>query len=66
VENGKLVVKRKGKIYLGRPVRRWEDNINMVFIRREEGISGLDSAGLGYGPVSGFFFLRAVMNLQVL
>jgi len=44
-----LVGKPEGKRPLGRPGRRWEDNIKMDF--RKVGC-GLDRAGSGYGQVA--------------
>jgi hypothetical protein len=49
-----LVGRPEGKRPLGRPRRRWEDNIKMYL--RETGIDGdeLDSAVSEYGQVTGF------------
>jgi hypothetical protein len=48
-----LIGRPEVKIPLGRPRRRWEDNIKVHL--REIGIDGLmDSAGSGYGPVASF------------
>jgi hypothetical protein len=46
------VGKPEGKRPLGRPRRRWEDNIRMDL--REIGC-GLDSSGLGQGPVVAYY-----------
>jgi hypothetical protein len=43
MEEGVLVGRPKGKILLGRPRQRWEDNVKMDF--REIGING----GIGFG-----------------
>jgi hypothetical protein len=44
-----LVRKPEGKRPLGRPRRRWEDNIKMNLRK-----IGIDSAGSGYDPLAGF------------
>jgi hypothetical protein len=46
-----LVGKPEGKRPLGRPRRRWVDNIKMDL--RETGWYGLDQTGSGYGQVEG-------------
>jgi hypothetical protein len=46
-----LLRKSQGKRPLGRPRRRWVDNIKMDL--REIGWDGLDRSGLGLGPVEG-------------
>jgi hypothetical protein len=57
-----LVGKPEGRRPLGRPRRRWEDNIKMDL--REVGWGhGLDPSGSGWGQVASF--LNAVMNLRV-
>ena len=47
-----LMGKAEGKRPLGRPKRRWEDNIKMHLQRWEVG-NGLNESGLGYGQVAG-------------
>jgi hypothetical protein len=47
-----LVEKPEGKRPLGRPRRRWEDNIKMDFQDVGRGL-GLDRSGSGYGQVAG-------------
>jgi hypothetical protein len=42
-----LVGKPVGKRPLGRPRRRWEDNIKMEMLRKLEGSWGLDGVGSG-------------------
>ena len=48
-----LVGKPEGKRPLGRPRRRWEDNIKMDFQEVGGGLWGLDGVGSGYGQVAG-------------
>ena len=48
-----LVGKPEGKRPLGRPRRRWEDNIKMDLKEVGCGGYGLDLAGLGSGQVRG-------------
>ena len=48
-----LVGKPEGKRPLGRPRRRWEDNIKMELQEVEFGVNGLDRGGLGWGQVAG-------------
>jgi hypothetical protein len=48
-----LVGKPEGKRPLGRPRRRWEDGIRMDLREWLGGGGGLDSSGLGQGPVAG-------------
>ena len=48
-----LVGKPEGKRPLGRPKRRWEDNIKMDFQEVGCGGHGLDRAGSGSGHVAG-------------
>ena len=43
---GFLTGKHEGKRRLGRPRRRWKDNINMG-LRKRDGEDGLDSSGSG-------------------
>ena len=47
-----LVRRPEGKRPLGRPRRRWEDNIKMFFEICDRG-SGLDLSGSGQGQVGG-------------
>jgi hypothetical protein len=56
--------KPKGKRTLGRPRRRWEDNIKMDLQEVECRAYGLDQAGSGEGQVAGC--VNAVMNLRLL
>ena len=42
-----LVGKREGKRPLGRPRRRWEDNIKMDLLEVGRGLWGLDGVGSG-------------------
>jgi hypothetical protein len=51
-----LVGKQEGKRLLGKPRRRYVDNIKMDFreIRRD----GLDLSGSGYGPVGRLLLTR--------
>jgi hypothetical protein len=44
----------EGKRLLGTPRRRWEDNIKRDLRGERDRWGELDSAGSGYGPVSGF------------
>jgi hypothetical protein len=54
-----LVGKPEGRRPLGRPTRRWEDNIKMDF--QEVGWGhGLDQSGSGYGQA----VVNAVMKLR--
>jgi hypothetical protein len=48
-----LVGKPKGKIPLGRPRRRWEDNIKMGFSGSGRGLWGLVGSWLRIGKVGG-------------
>ena len=50
---GILVGKPEGKKPLGRPRRRWEDNIKMDLQEVGCGGYGLDRAGSGEGQVAG-------------
>jgi hypothetical protein len=54
--------KSEGKRHLGRPRRRWEDNIK-TDIRNRMGWYGLDSSGSGYGPLAGL--VKPIMNLRI-
>jgi hypothetical protein len=47
-----LIGKSEGKRPLGRPKRRWEDNIRMD-VGNRVGRYGLDSSGSREGPVAG-------------
>jgi hypothetical protein len=49
MENGYnvLVENPEGKSPLGRPRRRWEDNIGMDLMKLKVGRYGLDASGLG-------------------
>jgi hypothetical protein len=58
-----LVGRPEGKRPLGRPRRRWEDNIKMDF--REIGIDGVNWIWLAQDRVHWRAFMNAVMNLQV-
>jgi hypothetical protein len=53
----------KGKRPLGRPRRRWEDNIKTDL--REIGIDGANRIGLTQNRVQWRAFVNTVMNLQV-
>jgi hypothetical protein len=57
-----LVGRSEGKIPLGRPRRRWEDNIKRI-LRNWIGDHGLNWSGLEHGEMAGF--VNAVMNRQV-
>ena len=58
-----LVGKRKGKRSLGRPRRRWEDNIKMD--RQEVGCGGMDWIELTQDRDRWRAFVTAVMNFRV-
>jgi hypothetical protein len=58
-----LVVRPEGKRPLGRPRRRWEDNIKMDL--REIGIDGANWIQLAQDRVRRRAFMSTVMNLQV-
>jgi hypothetical protein len=58
-----LVGRPEGKRPLGRPRRRWEDNIKMDL--REIGINEVSRIRLAEGKVWWRAFVNAVMNLQV-
>jgi hypothetical protein len=53
----------EGKRPLGRPRRRWEDNIKMD--RREIGIDGANWIQLAQDRVQWWVFVNTVMNLRV-
>jgi hypothetical protein len=59
-----LIGRTKGKRPLGRPKRRWEDNIKMDL--REIGIDGANWIQLAQDRVQWQAFVNTVMNLQVL
>jgi hypothetical protein len=48
-----LVRKTEGTRTLGRPRRRWKDNIRMDLREISWEVCGLDSSGSGWGPVTG-------------
>jgi hypothetical protein len=58
-----LVGKPEGKIPLGRPKRRWEDNIRMNL--QEVGCGGLDWIRLAQDRDRWRAIVSAVMNLRV-
>jgi hypothetical protein len=58
-----LVGRPKGKRPLGRPRRRWEDNIKIDL--RVTGIDGTNWIRLAQDRVQWWAFVSAVMNLQV-
>jgi hypothetical protein len=58
-----LVGKPEGKRPLGRPRRRWEDNIKMDM--REIGIDGANWIRLAQDRVQWRAFVNTVMNLRV-
>jgi hypothetical protein len=58
-----LVGRPEGKRPLGRPRRRWEDNINMDL--REIGIDGENWIRLAQDRVRWRYFVSTVMNLLV-
>jgi hypothetical protein len=58
-----LVGRPEGKKPLGRPRRRWEDNIKMDL--REIGIDGANWIRLAQDRVQWRAFVRTVMNLRV-
>jgi hypothetical protein len=58
-----LMGKPEGKTSLGRPRRRWVDNIKMDLI--ETGWSGVDWIGLAQDRDKWRAFVNAVMNLRV-
>ena len=59
-----LVGKPECKSPLGRPRRRWEDNITMDL--QEEGCGGMDWIELALDRDRWQAFVNAVMNLRVL
>jgi hypothetical protein len=58
-----LVLRPEGKRPLGRPRRRWEDNIKMNL--REIGIDGANWFRLAQVTVQWRAFVNIVMNLRV-
>ena len=58
-----LVGKPEGKRPLGRPRRRWDDNIKMDL--QEVGCGGVDWAELAQARDKWWTLVTAVMNLQV-
>jgi hypothetical protein len=58
-----LVGRPEGKRPLGRPRRRWEDNIKIDL--REIGIDGVNWIQLAYDRVQKRTFVNTVMNLRV-
>jgi hypothetical protein len=58
-----LVGRPEGKRPLGRPTRRWEDNIKMHL--REIGIDGANWIQLAQDAVQWRAFVNTVMNLRV-
>jgi hypothetical protein len=60
---GVLVGRTEGKRPLGRPGRRWEDNIKMDL--REIGIDGANWIRLAQDRVRWRAFMNTVMNLRV-
>ena len=58
-----LVGKPDGKRPLGRPRRRWEDNIKMAF--QEVGCGGMDWIVLAQDRDRWWALVNAVMNLRV-
>jgi hypothetical protein len=58
-----LVGRPEGKRRLGRPRRRWEDNIKMDL--REIGIDGANWIQLAQDRVQWWAFVNTMMNLQV-
>ena len=58
-----LAGKPKGKKPLGRPRRKWEDNIKMYL--QEVGLEGLDRIDLAQGRDRWWDFVNTLMNLRV-
>jgi len=59
-----LVVKPEGKISLGRPRSRWEDNIKLRL--REVGCGSMDLIELAQDRYRWWAFVNAVMKLRVI
>jgi hypothetical protein len=59
-----LFMRFEGKRSLGRPRRRWEDNIKMNL--REIGIDGANCIRLAQDGVRWQAFVNTVMNLRIL
>jgi hypothetical protein len=58
-----LVGRPKGKRPLGRPKRKWEDNIKLDL--RERGINGANWIWLAQDRIQWRAFVNMVMNLQI-
>jgi hypothetical protein len=58
-----LVGRPEGKRQLGRPRRRWEDNIKMDL--RETGIDGANWIRLDQDRIQWWSFVNTVMNLRL-
>jgi hypothetical protein len=58
-----LVGKPEGKIPLGRPRRRWEDNIKLD--PREVGIDGANWIQLAQNGVQWRAFVNTIMNFRI-
>jgi hypothetical protein len=58
-----LVWRSEGKRPLGRPRRRWEDNIKMDL--REIGIDGANRSQLAQNRLQWWAFVNTVMNIRV-
>jgi hypothetical protein len=58
-----LVGELEGRIPLGRPGRRWEDNIKSKL--RETGLEGMNWINLTQGRNRWRSFVNTVMNLQI-
>jgi hypothetical protein len=58
-----FVVKPDGKRPLARPRCRREENIKIDYLKKRDGVFGLDLSGSGYRQVAGF--CDAVMKLRV-
>ena len=58
-----LLVKTEGKRPVGRPRRRWEDNIKMDL--QEVGCGGMDWIDLAQDRDRWMVFVNVVMNLRV-
>jgi hypothetical protein len=63
MHTGFLVGKPEGKKPLGRPRRRWEDNIRMDL--REIGLSGMDWIDMARDRDQWRALVNTVMNLRV-